>query len=254
LKPSFNNRFSIGHNTYNFLKDMYSYFGTGINFTNNSITNNQIINIDSGKTITQPINVNGNISAYLYGGMGFKIKKIDTRVGINPQFNYSKYVGMINNQISVSKTVTPEITVYASKEKQKKYELSISNDFTYNSSITSENKSKIQYYTNDLSFHGTIYLKKVWSLSTDYDYYFRQKTFQTNTNLITHIWNARFQRTFKNDEFTTYISVNDILDQNIGIDRNFYGSTYSEVRNDRLKRYFLIGFTWNFKNKSSNTK
>ncbi len=253
LKPSFNNSFSINHNTYNFLKDVYSYFGTGINFTNNSITNNQIINIDSGKTITKPINVNGNISAYLYGGMGFKIKKIDTRIGMNPQFNYSKYVGMINNEKTVSKTVSPSLSIYASKEKQKKYELSISNNFAYNSSVTSQNNTKIQYYTNDLSFNGTIYLKKVWSLSTDYDYYFRQKTFQTNSNLVTHIWNARFQRTFRNDEFTTYISVNDILNQNIGIDRTFYGTTYTETRNDRLQRYFLIGFTWNFKNKSANS-
>jgi hypothetical protein len=161
---------------------------------------------------------------------------------------------MINNEKTVSKTVSPSVSIYASKEKQKKYELSISNNFAYNSSVTSQNNTKIQYYTNDLSFNGTIYLKKVWLLSTDYDYYFRQKTFQTNTNLVTHIWNARFQRTFRNDEFTTYISVNDILNQNIGIDRSFYGTTYTETRNERLQRYFMVGFTWNFKNKSANSK
>jgi len=254
LKPSFNNRFSISHNSYNFLKDMYSYLGGGINFTSNSITNNQIINIDSGKTITKPINVNGNISANFYSGFGFKIKKIDTRFNFNPEFYYSKYVGMINNEKSVSKTFSPTLRIYMSKSKEKKYDVTIGNTLAYNSSVTSQNNNKIQYYTNDLSFNGTLYLKKVWSISTDYDYYFRQKTFQTSTNLVTHIWNARFQRTFKNDEFTTYISVNDLLNQNVGIDRNFYGNTYSEVRNERLKRYFLIGFTWNFKNKSSNGK
>ena len=69
-------------------------------------------------------------------------------------------------------------------------------------------------------------------------------------NLNNHIWNARLQRTFKNNEFTAYFTVSDILNQNIGIDRNFYGNTYSEVTNDRLKRYFMIGFTWDFKNKA----
>jgi hypothetical protein len=57
------------------------------------------------------------------------------------------------------------------------------------------------------------------------------------------------QRTFKHDEFTAYFVVRDILNQNVGIDRNFYGNTYTQQINDRLKRYFMIGFTWNFKNK-----
>ena len=42
----------------------------------NSITNNRIINIDSGKTITQPINTDGNISMSLWSGIGFKMKKL----------------------------------------------------------------------------------------------------------------------------------------------------------------------------------
>ena len=62
------------------------------------------------------------------------------------------------------------------------------------------------------------------------------------------------QRTFKKDEFTAYILVRDILNQNIGIERNFFGNTLSEQTNDRLKRYWMIGFTWNFKNKGTATK
>jgi hypothetical protein len=48
--------------------------------------------------------------------------------------------------------------------------------------------------------------------------------------------------------------IRDILNQNIGIERNFYGNTLSEERNDRLKRYFMIGFAWNFKNKNPATQ
>ena len=89
---------------------------------------------------------------------------------------------------------------------------------------------------------------------SDYHFYSRQKTIQFSSNLNTHIWNARLQRTFKKDEFTAYFTVRDILNQNIGIQRDFYSNTYTETINDRLKRYFLIGFAWNFKNKSATTK
>ncbi|MDQ6843351.1 MAG: TonB-dependent receptor family protein, partial [Bacteroidota bacterium] len=54
LKPSFTNSFNLSHNSYNFLKDIWMYQQLNVRLTENSITNNRIINIDSGKTITQP--------------------------------------------------------------------------------------------------------------------------------------------------------------------------------------------------------
>ena len=55
--------------------------------------------------------------------------------------------------------------------------------------------------------------------------------------------------TFKENEFTAYFLIRDILNQNTGIERNFYGNTSTEVRNQRLRQYWMIGFTWDFKNK-----
>ena len=251
LKPSFTNSFNVSHNSYNFLKDFYTYQSLNVRFTENSITNNQIINIDSGKTTTQPVNTNGNFSGYFYTGVGFKIKKIDTRIGFNPSVSYSQYAGMINNVASLSRTFAPGFSVYAYKTKEKKYEISIEDRLDYNSNTTSENATRIHYLTNTFSFYGTVYYKKLWSVITDYNFYTRQETVQFGKIPDNHLCNARLQRTFKDNEFTAYISIRDILNQNVGIERNFYGNTYSQVTNDRLKRYFLIGFTWNFKNKAT---
>jgi hypothetical protein len=250
LKPSFTNSFNVWHNGYNFLKDIFTYQGLNVMVVNNSITNNQIINTGSGKTTTQPTNTNGNLSVNFYGGMGFKVKKIDTRFQISPSLNYSKYANIINSEKSFSKTVGPGISAYISKSKEKKYDLTIQNNYNYNSNMTSQNNTKIHYSTNTLSFYGTVYYKKVWSIITDYNYYSRQKTLQFGKVPDNHLWNARLQRTFKDNEFTAYFMVKDILNQNIGIDRNFFSNTYSQVTNERLKRYFMIGFTWDFKNKA----
>ncbi len=152
---------------------------------------------------------------------------------------------------AILKLFLPVFRLIYQNRKRKNMILEIDDRINYNSNTTTQNDTKIHYYTNTLSFYGTIYYKKVWSLITDYNYYFRQKTIQSDKNLTTNIWNARLQRTFKHDEFTAYFLVNDILNQNVGIDRNFYGNTYTQTINDRLKRYFMIGFTWNFKNKGS---
>ena len=129
--------------------------------------------------------------------------------------------------------------------------MTIRDDLTYNSNTTSQNDTKINYVSNQLSFSGALYIKKVWSVNATYEFNSREKTFQYDNNLNTHLLNLFVKKTFKNDEFTAYVVVRDILNQNIGITRNFSGNSYVEVRNDRIKRYFLIGFSWDFKNKAA---
>jgi hypothetical protein len=250
LKPSFTNTFSLSHNSYNFIKDVYSYVSINIRQTSNAINNSRIINIDSGKTVTQPVNTNGNISINFYGGTGFKIKKLDMRVNLNPRLTFYKNAEVINGKQSFAQTFVPGMDFGINKSKEKKYDFSLGNGIYYNTNTTSQNSTKIHYITDNVRIDATVYIKKVWSISTDYNFDYRQKTASFKNALNTHIWNAKLQRTFKKDEFTAYFAVRDILNQNLGVQRNFYGNTYSEVINDRLKRYFLIGLTWDFKNKN----
>ena len=254
LKPSFTNSFNIGINTYNFLKDIYTYGSLNLRLISNSITYNRIIDLDSGKTTTQPINTKGNYNINLWMGSGFKIKKIDTRINIGPNLRYSKTANVFNSVLNYSKTLSAGFNFNLSKSKDKKYEINLGNDYGYSSSNTSESNSKSHYYTNTINLDGTIYLHKTWSLNSSFAYYVQQKTSQLGSDISTKLWNARLQKTFKKDEFTFYVVVKDILNQNIGIDRNFDSNTFTETRNDRLKRYGLLGFTWNFKNKATKAK
>ncbi|HNU89004.1 MAG TPA: outer membrane beta-barrel family protein [Ferruginibacter sp.] len=253
LKPSFTNSFNISHNTYNFLKDMFMYQSFNVRFTSNAITNNRIIDLDSGKTITKPINTNGNYSMNLWTGMGFKVKKINTRFNLGPNFRYSRTADVFNNLTNYSKNLGVGLNMWISKSKDKKYDFGLSNDFSYNSSKTSLSNTSTHYYVNTLSFNATVYFLPSLSISSDYDFYTQQKTSQLN-GFSTHILNARLQKTFKKDEFTAYFTVRDILNQNVGLSRNFNSNTFTETRNDRLQRYWMIGFTWNFKNKSAAAK
>jgi Outer membrane protein beta-barrel family/Carboxypeptidase regulatory-like domain len=251
LEPSFTNSINLSHNGYNFIKDIWTYQSINLRTVSNSITNDRTIDALSGRTTTKPINTNGNISVNFWGGVGFKLKKADLRLNFNPNFSYNRFADVINSKTSFSRTTNAGLSVYASKSKDKKYDFSLGNEFSYNRNTTSQNSNINKFYTNTVNLNATVYYKKVWSLSSDYNLFNRQKTEQFNTNLSNQLWNARMQRTFKKDEFTAYILVRDILNQNIGIDRNFYGNVSTEERNDRLKRYWMIGFTWNFKNKAA---
>jgi hypothetical protein len=251
LKPSFVNNFNVTHNGYNFLKEMWTYQSLNISVTDNSITNNRSINKTTGATTTQPINTDGNISANLWAGVGFKSKKLNTRFQISPNANYFRYADVINNVKSFSKTLNAGLSFNATKSKDKKYDFSFSNNLNYNNNKNTQNSTRTNFYTNTLALNGTVYYKKVWSLNTEWQYFHRQKTLQFPNYNDNQLWNAKLQRTFKNDQFTVFIQARDILNQNIGIERSFSGNYVNEERNQRLKRYFMLGFSWDFKNKGA---
>jgi hypothetical protein len=250
LKPSFTNSFSINNYGYNFVKDLWLYQSLSLSVVNNSIANNRVTNIATGETKTQPINTNGNVNLNFWGGMGFKAKKINTRFGLNLNSGFNRYVDFINNEKAISDNTNVGLSINANKSKDKKYDIGINLGPNFNVQKTTQNNTKNQYVIAKVGVNTTIYYKKVWSINSEYDLLTRQKTAQVS-GLTNHILNARLQRTFKKDEYTVYFSVRDLLKQNIGVDRNFFGNTFTETRNDRLQRYFMLGFTWNFKNKAT---
>jgi hypothetical protein len=248
LKPSFTNNFRLNHSTYNFVKELSFYQSLNVTTQTNAITNSTTVFLDSSKTITKPINTNGNFNTSIYTSTWFQIKKID--IGIGASASYSNNVNVINDVINKSQNFNKRLSLYISKSKDKKYGFSIDNNFGNTQSKNTLTKNIRKFNTYGLEIGGNIYYKKNWNLSSDYELNLRQKTAGATDNLSNQLWNATLKRTFKNDEFTAYINVRDILNTNVGIDRNFSDNFLLETRNDRLRRYVLIGFTWNFKNKA----
>ncbi len=249
LKQSFTNSIGFSDNSWNILTESYIYQSISFRTTTNLISYNKDIDPESAKTITKAINTNGNFSVSFYGGYGFKIPKIDLKINVNPNVSYNKSVISINNKENSSDNLNSTMSLQLSKEKEKKYEISINNTFSNNRNNTTQNEKIKSFNTNNVSLDVAVYHNEKWKLSTDYNLFTRQKTIDFQDNLTNQIWNARLQRTFKNDEFTAYLLVRDILNQNIGIQRYNVENTIGETRNDRLKRYAMIGFTWNFRNK-----
>ncbi|HMT96597.1 MAG TPA: outer membrane beta-barrel family protein, partial [Ferruginibacter sp.] len=254
LKPSFAHNFGLGMNSYDFMKDRWKYIGVWGSVTQNSITNNRQINPQTGFTITQPVNTNGNWSIGLYSGLGIKLKKADIRLNLSPNLNYNRFADIINSQLSFSKTFSGGLGLDLQKSKENKYDLSLGNSFNISSNTNSQSNTRSKYSSYTLDFNGTVYYKKDWSIQSDYNFYYRGKVTETGSSLNNNMWNVKLQRTFKNKEFTVYLQVRDLLNQNIGFDRNFNGNNYYEERNDRLKRYFMLGFRWDFKNKGPKPK
>ncbi|MDQ5928879.1 MAG: hypothetical protein QG594_657 [Bacteroidota bacterium] len=254
LKQSFTHDMYLVHNSYRILSETELYQRISFKTTSDLITYSRVVDSETAKTVSKPINTNGNFSGSVYLGYGFKVKKLDIGVFLAPNLNYNKTVISINNVLSDSKTLNTGFEIYLRKEKAKKYDFGLSNEFSNNKNTTSQNNEIKSYYTNNLSTEISVNFTEKWKISTDYNLFTRQKTVDFQDNLTNQLWNAKLEYTFKNNEFTAYIMVRDILNQNIGIERYIYENTISEEQNNRLKRYAMIGFAWNFKNKGESKK
>ncbi len=252
LQPTFTNSFNVSHNSYNFIKDMWTYQSLNFNVENNAISSAENVSFPA-KTTSQAINVNGNYNLNLYAGLGFKVKKIDTRFNVNTNIGSNRFISFRNGFKNISNNTNAGLSFYISKSKDKKYDLGMSLGGDFNAQKATLGNIKTNFLTNRIGFDGTVYYKKVWSINSNVEYFTRQKT--ENLKAISNgLWNAKLQRTFKKDEFTFYVLVRDILNQNRGIDRDFGFNTFTETRNERLQRYWMVGFTWNFKNKAATKK
>jgi hypothetical protein len=255
LEQAFRHNVAINHSTYDFAKDLWTFKTLNFDMTSNAITNSVSIDPVTGKTITQPTNTNGNYALSSWIGAGKKLRKLaNIQAMANVFVNYSRSINFVNNVQNINNNFSALFTIGLQKNKEKKYDLALRNDFGYNiNKATVSTRNKVTFTTNTVVCEAGIYHKKVWHLVTDVEYNYRQQTADFAANVNNTLWNARLERTFKKDEFTVFATIRDILRQNIGVDRSLTANGFNEVRNERLQQYWLVGLRWDFKNKTKKT-
>ncbi len=247
LKQAFRHNLSLRYNNYKFLSERGIYAGVNFTTTQNDFSTMNTL-YSTGKRVTRPVNVDGNYRSSGWAGYGQKIKKLGFRVGLEGNFNLnhnSNYIGeLLNENDSYSFGGGPNLFY----QKEKKFEIWMFSNFVRNISKTSLRSDVVtRYWTQDHNFDVRVFLPWKFEIGTSLNINIRQKTsvFENNNNV--YRWNARLDRKlFKNDVVRLRFSANDILDQNIGFNRNINSNFISERTYDNIRRNFLLTLIWNF--------
>ncbi len=255
LKQEFRNNIDFNFNTYKVFSQsgMYAYGSL-------STTANQIVTSTAtdtlGRTIYRYINSDGNFNFYssLYYFKKLKKTGIDINTGVN--YNNSRYVNFINDQLNQTNNNNIGINVGANKNKEKKYNASYNGNIDYNTTTSSVNAAaKTNYFIQNHNFDATVYLPWKLELNNSVEIEIRQKTelFSNNNNLV--LWNGYFgKKVFKDDKGIIKFVAHDILDQNRGYMRNANTNVVSETRYTSIGRFFLLSFTYNFSKTAAEVK
>ncbi|MEO7530184.1 MAG: outer membrane beta-barrel protein, partial [Sediminibacterium sp.] len=245
LRPSFRNNFNLNFNDFKALSGRSIFMGASYGTTNNAFATKDFVD-SLGRRISQSINVDGNRNLNGYLDYGFKM--FGANLGLNGNYNNSRFVNVVNNQENVTQSHSYSFGTYIGKQIEKLYDNSISANATYTTSQSSIQKNiSTHYWTYNIRPDLDFFFPWKLQLHTDIDFIFRQKTsvFDHDNNVI--FWNAWFgKKLLAGDALIIKVSANDILNQNIGFNRTVNTNYITQNTYSTIQRYIMISAVWSF--------
>ncbi len=246
LNQSFNHSINANYNFYNVLKEKGLYSGIYGGFTQNAFVNQSTID-NTGKTIYKTVNADGNYNFGLYSGYNFKWKKPNIRVSFGPFANASRYISFVNTQKSVNTNTSYGFRFDASKQKEKKYEISINPEISWvNAKNSINSNASANYWQASVRADLEITFLKKFRFETDLNFRAKQVDPRFPAKNKFTLWNASLKRYIFKEELEASVSVNDLLNDNRGYERSFTDYRYSETFYKTLQRFWMVTLTWNF--------
>ena len=255
LVPNYVHEFNAFYNKWNALEQSYIWASAFLNITNNAFSN-QIEYLPSGTTISRAINVDGNVFGGVYAGGGIPVFDKVLRIDPNVNMTYSRFNSeVVNNfgQITEAELNITESFNYTGglsfSVRNDSIEASIGVDFTYSDPSSSLSTGANQPFTTQ-TYKAEVFFELPWRFFIESDVrYIRNTRRAEGFDVMPVIWNAKLNRRFtKTGNLVFSLEAYDILDQNVGINRQIMNNVIIDNRTQVIARYFMIGATWRFNN------
>ncbi len=251
LKQSFRHSVNLNYNFYNVLKEKGMWAGVYGGFTQNAFVSETTVD-SSAKTIYRTVNADGNYNFGLYSNYNFKWKKPNIRISFGPNANVSRNITFVNAQKAITTNTSYGFSFGISKEKEKKYDISLNPQISWVKAKNSLNTAaSASYWQAEVRADVEITFLKKFRFETDVNYSAKQNDPRFPTKNQYTLWNASLKRYIFKEVLEASVGVNDILNENRGYDRSFNDNRYSETYYNTLKRFWMVTLTWNFSKKGT---
>jgi hypothetical protein len=247
LKQEFRHNISFNFSDYKVLTSRSIYFSGNLNLVDNAISSYSTVDSFNRRT-NKFVNVDGNYNVNFWAGYWYQLKKLKINLSLNFGGGGGKYNSFVNGLKNVNTNRNYNMYFGLWHEKENKYSISLRPQISRNYSVSSLRPDVVtKYWTSESEVEGNLFLPWKLELNSSATFYYRQKTTVFDDDLNTVRWNAYLAKKFwKNKSGEIRISVFDILDQNIGVQRNASSNFISENTYNTIRRYWLLSFTWNF--------
>ncbi|MFY8128624.1 MAG: outer membrane beta-barrel protein [Chitinophagaceae bacterium] len=244
LKRTYMHNLSLSYNSINIVKGSNVFIIGSYNIMNNAIVFDNILQAN-GKRITTPFNANGVTNLFTTVNFGMPIKKLKSRVGFDVSYNQSKSVGLVNTQentivnSSISTRMSWTFTV------DKIVDIIASGRINFSRATYS-----LQQQLNNNFTQSTVGVEMInylpWKLNLRSEFNYITNTGRSDGfNASIPLLNVSLAKSFlKNNRGELKFSVNDVLNKNLGINRNANNNFIEDVRYNVLQRFFMLSFSY----------
>ncbi len=245
LKPAFNHNVYFNVSDYKALtgRELWGYGGLSV--TQNAFSSKSVVDAQ-GRRTTQAVNVTGNYNFYTGFSYGRKVFKFD--LSFDPRFNISRNVSFVNGIENTTRSYSYSPAVSLRRYVEKKGSLYLSYSPNFNHSESSINTGAVtEYWIHRISLYSDYKFAKGWIVNNNISANYRQKLSPTDRNNNSVIWDVSVEKKiFKKQDITAIVTVNDILNQQIGFRRDISSNYVTENTYTTVQRYALFSLRWKF--------
>lgn len=251
LQQGFSNKFSFNASDYKVLKSRSISLSGNYFATNNAITNSTQVDAN-GRTIRKYVNVDGSFNYNINIGYGLDVYK-GVNLGLRTGKNFNRYINFVNDVKNINDNNGTEYTLnlnYWSDTWFNFYwQISATNNQS-TSSIRANITTNFWSYSSYGNFNFNFKKAKTYiSIENDINVYQKSAAFPDQRNI--YLVSPSIRKVIgKKDQFELKLFAFDIFNQNNYVRRNISSNFISETTNNGIRRYFLLGFVYNFSKNS----
>jgi hypothetical protein len=253
LTQSFTNQFRITYNFYKPISGRSFYANIGFSQHNDDFSSSEQIDVNGVRTI-KTINTNGNYSLWSWIYYSFSLKKLNTDISFNTSPRLSRNINYLNGFENTNNYGTVNFGTSINYYLDEKLELGVDADWGYNSNTSSLRKDiTTNYWLNTYEFDLRYLFSERIGFNSSCIFNIRQQTEEFSRNLNTTILNASLSYKFlKSKKLILSIEGFDLLNENLGFERQNSSNFVNEHVYSVLQRYVLFRLVWQFPNTSIN--
>ncbi len=247
LKPNYQHQLNFNANVWQAMTGRYFWSGGNASFIQNAFGNSTTFD-QFGRTLSKTVNVDGNMFATIYAGGGYPI--LNRKITFEPSMNasYFKNNSFINNQLNTTSTATLSGD-FGIKLNLDSLEVELTTSYTYVMPTTTLNSFSNQPYSTQLyGIVGDWRMPSKWRFKWEVNYTLnRGRADEFNRNFL--IIDAELNKAFlSTGNLIVGLSINDLLNQNLNLQRSVSGNMITDNYTRIISRYFMARLTYKFNN------
>ncbi|GAB3531206.1 hypothetical protein GCM10027443_13020 [Pontibacter brevis] len=207
--------------------------------------------LGQGARLTRPVNLDGYWNIRSFFNYGQPVGFVNANFNVNGGLGYARIPGLNNDRLNYANSTNMRLGLGLSSNISEKIDFNISTSSSYNlienTQLTNQNSNYFNQSTQ-LRYNWIFWKGLVYRTELNHQYNSGLSAGLDNNFLL---WNMSLsKKVFKNQKGEVSLSVNDLLNQNVSVQRNVRSDYIEDVQTNVLQRYFMLTFTYNIRNYS----